>query len=149
MSLRTLLSSALLVSGAAASSSLVAKAAAGEVELCGTNEPSDDHKAFSQAMMERERVLLRQKEPFAVDVVYHVVMGTQAEADGISVSRASNISKQSYELMLNKSVCRMSSFPNRWTSSTLPTLLTESLSTSLRPPVPSMRDGHLAVASLP
>jgi hypothetical protein len=89
MSIRNLLSSALLVSGAAASSLVLKRAEAdGLPPLCGTPDPSDEHKAFSLSMLETERVMLSKQEDFAVDVYYHVVSATQAGVDNISVRYA-------------------------------------------------------------
>ncbi|KAF4979065.1 hypothetical protein FDECE_18119 [Fusarium decemcellulare] len=49
---------------------------------CGTQEPSEAHKAFSKSMLQWERVSGRQREPFTVDVYFHIVSSSESAEDG-------------------------------------------------------------------
>lgn len=83
MSLKSLLPVLLMASGAAASSIPLDRTARDEIQICGTEDPSEEHKAFSKALLEQEKSIFRKKEPFTVDLHFHVV---SASDGNVSVS---------------------------------------------------------------
>lgn len=90
MLLKSFFPAGLVASAAAAATSsplvsraaLGGKVASGEVPLCGNEEPSESHKAFSKAMLENEKTILRMKQAFTVDVYFHVVSSSTSAEDG-------------------------------------------------------------------